>query len=376
MENIDEYIKNKNVSNDIKVTLINFANSLKGNYKTQKSIFESMKNKSSEELNFAKTELKNLQSKLVELNNNEQRINNNKNEYLEKKKKIDIQSKLVIDLESDLNKTKALLDKKLVSNNVYQEKRNALIKGKFNLKKLKEEINFVEGENFVNKHTVIKENLSNLNNLIELQKIKVREIQTKLDESVYKLNSFDENNKFNIINKLLEKEKEIDKLKATLTKAEKSIGYKSIKSPVNGVIQDIENNTVGGVVKPTQNLVTIVPENTPIVIEAIVNNKDIGYVRLGQKVRIKVDAYSFQKYGVVEGKIEKISPDAIQDKLNGLVYRVKISIKNPNIIVDGQKRSITSGMTVVAEIKTGKRKIIEFLLEPVVKYVGEAFQVR
>ena len=121
---------------------------------------------------------------------------------------------------------------------------------------------------------------------------------------------------------------------------------------------------------------SIVPSNTPLIVEASLLNKDVGFVEIGQEVSVKFDTFPFQKYGTLKGKVMNISPDAVEDEKMGTVYKLKISLEKQQMIVNGQNVNIVPGMTVSAEIKTGERRIIEFFLEPVIKYVDEGLKLR
>lgn len=175
---------------------------------------------------------------------------------------------------------------------------------------------------------------------------------------------------------LIEKQKQIEQLQAALEKAQKGIALHSLTSPASGIVQGISLTTVGGVVTPAQPILSIVPEDTPLKVEAFVLNKDIGFVHPGQKAGIKIDTFSFQRYGILEGTVESVSPDAFEDEKLGLVYRIKVKPAASYLMVDGREIPLSPGMAVTVEVKTGKRRIIEFFLEPLVKYMQEGLQVR
>lgn len=178
------------------------------------------------------------------------------------------------------------------------------------------------------------------------------------------------------ITAVVEKDKQIAELEAQLNKMKKNQEYKTIVAPVDGVIQGLATNTLGGVVSPAETIMTVVPDDTPLVIEAYLPNQDIGFVEVGQEVSVKVDTFSYQKYGVLKGKIISISPDAIEDERMGYVYRMKVELEDLTINIDGKEMSLTPGMTVTAEVKTGKRKVLAFFLEPLIKYMDESITVR
>jgi hemolysin D len=190
-------------------------------------------------------------------------------------------------------------------------------------------------------------------------------------------------------------------LKGDLAKSQQLYTLKWLRAPVSGTIQKVDVATIGQVVTPAQSLVTIVPDGTPLIIEATVSNEDIGYVKVGQPVEVKVDTFPFQKYGSLKGTLVWVSPDA-EDKNAaskdadmrsgatsanstpnsatnpnaGYVYRVHIQTKQSQLAVHGEARPLQSGMTVQADITTDKRRVIEFFLSPVVKYLDEGLRVR
>jgi len=105
-------------------------------------------------------------------------------------------------------------------------------------------------------------------------------------------------------------------------------------------------------------------------------NKDIGFVEKGDSVEVKLEAFPFTKYGVIEGTLEDLSMDAIQDETLGLVYQAGVSLKQSSIRVNGRDIPLGPGLAATAEIKTGERRIIEFILSPLLRYRDEAFRER
>lgn len=149
-----------------------------------------------------------------------------------------------------------------------------------------------------------------------------------------------------------------------------------LRAPVTGTVQQLAVHTVGGVVTPAQPLLSVVPENEPLEVEATVLNQDIGFVRPGQRATIKVESFPYTRYGYIEGVVESVSHDAIQDEKLGLIYRAHVKMKKTELLVDGVKVRLTSGMALTAEIKTGKRRVIEYILDPLRKGVDESMRER
>ncbi|HEX8215119.1 MAG TPA: HlyD family type I secretion periplasmic adaptor subunit [Allosphingosinicella sp.] len=170
-----------------------------------------------------------------------------------------------------------------------------------------------------------------------------------------------------------------------LRKSERRRLLQQIRSPVDGTVEQLTVHTVGGVVQAAQPLMVIVPDGAEIEVEAQVLNKDIGFVREGQPVRVKLEAFPFTDYGLIEGRVESISRDAVQQPAGaqgsgeaapGLVYRARISLERNYVSVAGRRQAIGAGMAVQAEIKTGDRTIAKYLLSPISKTVNEAGRER
>jgi len=123
-------------------------------------------------------------------------------------------------------------------------------------------------------------------------------------------------------------------------------------------------HTVGGVVTPAQPLLTIVPSGQPVEVEAMFENKDVGFVHPGQAVTVKVETFTFTKYGAVTGEVLSISDDAVEDEKRGLIYSGKIRLESDRIRVKGQDVKLSPGMAVTAEVKTDQRRVIEYFLNP------------
>ena len=210
----------------------------------------------------------------------------------------------------------------------------------------------------------------------EAQRQTVENIKTNIEKQQKAYDNLEEERKSNILNLIADNQKKIQEQSAIIQKAEKAVKEQTIKSPIDGQVQSIQKNTIGGVVNASEPLITIVPENTPLVVEAYITNKDIGFIKKEQETEIKIDTYPFQKYGTLKGTIINISPDAFQHEKMGTVFKAKIQLKSTTLNLDNQAISITPGMTVAAEIKVGYRRIIDFFLEPIKKYQDESLKVR
>ena len=161
-----------------------------------------------------------------------------------------------------------------------------------------------------------------------------------------------------------------------LNKAAQRFELQSLTAPVEGVVQQLAVHTIGGVVQPAEALLVVVPGEGELIVEALLLNKDVGFVVEGDAVEVKLEAFPFTKFGVIDGVIEDISNDAINDENLGLVYQVRIQLTQQTISVNGREVTLSPGMAATAEVKTGKRRIIEYLLSPLLRYRDEALRER
>ena len=161
-----------------------------------------------------------------------------------------------------------------------------------------------------------------------------------------------------------------------LRKALKREDQQHLVAPVDGVVQQLDVHTVGGVVTPAQPLMVVVPADAPLEIEAMVLNKDKGFVAAGQVVEIKIESFPFTKYGTIDGSLSHVSGDAIQDEDLGPVYTARVAMDKTTIQVEGDTTPLGPGMAVTVEIKTGKRRVIEYVISPLLRYKDESLRER
>jgi hemolysin D len=149
-----------------------------------------------------------------------------------------------------------------------------------------------------------------------------------------------------------------------------------ITAPVDGRVTQLAVHTVGGVVTAAQPLLVIVPEDVTLAVEAWVANKDIGFVHAGQQAEVKIETFSFQKYGTIDAVVADVSPDAVEDKDKGRVYRVILNLNKNKVVVGDKEVFLAPGMTASGEIKIRQKRIIEFFLDPFRRYQSEALRER
>ena len=198
----------------------------------------------------------------------------------------------------------------------------------------------------------------------------------KLNATKEELEVFKQNSKGKFLDELITKQKEANLIKAEINAYLFQSKQQLIKSPVDGYVGKLLVNTESGVVNSGEALITIIPANEPLIIKATTLNKDIGFLKEGQKVAIKIDTFNFQKYGKLDGELIHIANDAIEDEKLGIVYEIKVKPLKTTLNIDGEIKNIEPGMSVIAEVKVGKRRVIELFIYPIIKYLDEGLSVR
>lgn len=205
---------------------------------------------------------------------------------------------------------------------------------------------------------------------------KIAELRHKKAQAQKEADYIRTNFKTQNFNELADRDKKATDLNANIEEIEFRNKQQNIVSPVDGYVNTLMVHTTGGVVTPAQKLVSVVPLNAPLVIKAQVMNKDIGFIKAGLPVLMKVDTFDFQKYGMIKGVVKKVSKDSVEDQRLGPIYDVFITPLNHTLMVEGRETPISTGMSLTAEIKVYKRRIIEFFIYPMIKYWNQAIQVR
>jgi hemolysin D len=204
-------------------------------------------------------------------------------------------------------------------------------------------------------------------------------------------------NRRTLFDDLAKAEQKAAALTQDVIKAERRTKLQVLSAPVDGVVQQLAVHTVGGVVTPAQPLAVLVPADSRLEIEAMVSNRDIGFVHAGQEAEIKVDTFSFTRYGLLHGKVLDVSPDAItsdrpreekspdkagavaatsEPKGQELNYAARVSLDRTQMQIEEGLVNLGPGMAVTVEIKTGSRRIIDFLLSPLLRHVQESLRER
>ncbi|MBS1325237.1 MAG: HlyD family efflux transporter periplasmic adaptor subunit [Oscillospiraceae bacterium] len=203
----------------------------------------------------------------------------------------------------------------------------------------------------------------------EMQELMVQQYELAKDQADVKIKDTKTQYSSQVNSKLSEISGQLDEIETNLEKYSLSKDYQYITAPVSGHINSINVNTIGAAVTSAQELVTIVPDNTPVEMVCYVKNMDIADVEIGMETEIKLEAYPYNKYGTVKGKVKYISPSAFVSEQMGSVYLVKIEITDKHDDID-----IISGLSGSVEIKTDKRTVMDYFLEPIKKGFGESLK--
>ncbi|CNI06062.1 hemolysin transport protein [Yersinia frederiksenii] len=168
----------------------------------------------------------------------------------------------------------------------------------------------------------------------------------------------------------------INQLQQELIKLTEKQRQQTLRAPEAGVIQQLAVHTLGGVVTTAQPLMVLVPENYPLELDVMILNKDVGFVLPGQAVEVKIDSFPYTRFGTLSGEVKHISRDAMEDQQQGLVFPARIQLGSDTLIVEGKPVRLSAGMSVSVEIKTGSRRVIDYLLSPLQQYQSEALKER
>jgi membrane fusion protein, hemolysin D len=233
---------------------------------------------------------------------------------------------------------------------------------------------------------------------LKVQKSKISEADSALAAIIEERAHTDAQYRRERFSELVEAERKARGLRDDVVKAQHRTRLQDLVAPVTGTVQQLSVHTVGGVVTPAQALLVVVPADSHLEIEAMVLNRDIGFVRAGQDAQVKIDTFNFSRYGLLHGEVLSVSPDAIthdkqQDKTgkddtqgaenatsepkgHELVYAARVSLDHEQMQVDDRLVNLSPGMAVTVEIKTGSRQIMSYLLSPLARYSHDSLRER
>lgn len=203
----------------------------------------------------------------------------------------------------------------------------------------------------------------------QMQELAVQQYALAVEQTDLKISDTKTQYNAQINSKISEIESQITEIETNLEKYRLSKEYQNITAPVNGYVNSIAVNTIGEAVTSAEQLITIVPDNTPVEMVCYVKNMDIADIEIGMETEIKLEAYPYNKYGTVKGTVKYISPSSFSSEQMGSVYFVKIEVAD---VPEGI--NVIAGLSGSVEIKTDKRTVMEYFLDPIMKGFGESLK--
>ncbi len=233
-------------------------------------------------------------------------------------------------------------------------------------------------ENFISRHGYLEREQARIEQEQDLasSRSRVAEIRAALKEAQQQQATLAAETRRQLLDQLNLAAQKAASLEQEWVKADQRDRLTRMTAPVAGTVQQLAVSTVGGVVTPAQALMVIVPKENVLEVEAMLPNKDIGFVNPGQEAEVKVETFPFTRYGTLHGKITQVSSDAIQDDKLGLIYSTRVKLARDTLRVENKTVRLTPGMAVTVEVKTGTRRVIEYFLSPLLRVTSESLRER
>lgn len=209
---------------------------------------------------------------------------------------------------------------------------------------------------------------------IKIKEAEKSKLQAQFNITKQELEQFKNNTLKDTVKRQNEVLSELSTLVEEVDKSNYILDSKSIRASVDGTIYGLTNSNSGNVVQSGEIIMKLIPDNTPLEVEAKVLNKDIGFINVGQKVKVKLDSFKFTKYGYIEGEVINIEKASILDENLGEIYPVIIRLSTDIMKVDNKFIKLIPGMTCSVDIKIGKRRLIEYIISPMIRYQDEALR--
>lgn len=212
--------------------------------------------------------------------------------------------------------------------------------------------------------------------LLTAQQARLQETQSAISAASDELRVLNAETRQRTLDGLRQAREQIGQFTAEVSKTQQRSQLMQLRAPVDGTVQQLSIHTVGGVVTPAQELLAVVPSAESLEVEATVLNKDIGFVRTGQRATVKIESFPYTRYGYLEGIVESVSHDAAQDENLGLVFQARVRLSQASLLIDGVTVALTPGMALSVEIKTGTRRVIDYVLSPLRQHQSESMRER
>jgi hemolysin D len=233
-------------------------------------------------------------------------------------------------------------------------------------------------KNFISKHGYLEKEQIRIEQEADLQtqRSRLKELAAAIDEAKGQRNSAVAETRRLALDTLNEAEQKATGFGQELVKADTRGKLMTLTAPVDGTVQQLAVRTVGGVVTEAQVLMVIVPQDDALEVEAFLENKDIGFVNAGQAAEVKVETFPFTRYGTIPASLVHVSRDAINDEKRGPIYSARARLQRATMQVEDKTVNLSAGMAVSLEVKTGKRRVIEYFLSPLLQHGSESLRER
>ena len=233
-------------------------------------------------------------------------------------------------------------------------------------------------KNFMSQHGYLEKEQLRIEQERDLayQEAKVRELTAAIEETKTRRHSQIAEFERMAVNAKTDADKRAAQLEQELIKTNTRQQQQTLTAPVAGTVQQLAVHTIGGVVTPAQALMVIAPNDYAAEVEAVLENKDVGFVKAGQTVEVKIETFPFTRYGTLTGSVTFVSNDAVNDEKKGLVFQARVKLDQAVIRVEERNVNLTPGMAVTAEIATGRRSVISYFLDPLRKTTNESLRER
>lgn len=233
-------------------------------------------------------------------------------------------------------------------------------------------------QNFVSRHGYLEREQVRIEQEADLanQRSRLREMDAGLREVQGQRQALLAETRRTALDSTSEAQQRLDALAQDWKKADSRGRLMRLTSPVDGTVQQLAVHTQGGVVTEAQPLMVIVPSDNPLEVEALFENKDIGFVKAGQEAVVKIETFQYTKYGTIDAEVATVSHDAINDEKRGLIYSSRVRMAKTALMVDGTEVGLSPGMAVTVEVKTGRRRVIEYFLAPLLQHTSESLRER
>jgi hemolysin D len=234
----------------------------------------------------------------------------------------------------------------------------------------------LEQKGYIPKHAVLDQQqlLTDTKAELDIQQSKINDANSQIKQTQLTLESYRSELKRTTLEQIRDADTKLKLNSQELKKTTNRDTSLFIKAPVDGYVHQLVSNTLGGVVAATQTMMYIVPTDDLLEVEIKLENKDVGRLKQGMDAQVKIDTFPFTKYGTVNGRLRVISADAIVDEKKGLLYSARVSLLSKSITSHGRENKLSTGMTTVVELNVGKRRVIEYFLDPFKKNMSESLR--